>query len=168
MNEKEIKIFQTSSDEDYENGIGRIWAGDVERLVKALEEEIQKLKDVTASFFIGEYKWMPVGSNMPSGWEKVEIENGNTLIASNVEGNTKGSVIKHNHMLWDKVDTCGAKYNDERAICNIEGFDVNGKKQWFYHKGDGQKEGALYTSIDGGEHNFAAGIHAELWQYKGK
>lgn len=129
-------------------------------------------------WIIGEYKWMPIGAKMPDGWIKIDLADGYTLVQGRKVGETTGSVKRHNH-LFDKNDFAWAVRRglDGKAKVAFTPNNVGGEsrsdqlipfiKTWndsiFIDQTSFEGEG-LEPEQKG---NLAAGMFAELWQYKG-
>ena len=155
---------------------------DLENKIKELEDKIaeleKQLKDCQdknkkpegqGQWIIGEYKWVPIGTKMPSGWVKVPLDKGLTLIQGDAEGKTAGDIKKHNHTflnnnyMWSVKPGPGKMaFINERTSGSLGHKYVpflNNSNDFVLLKGTG----------DAGEveNNYAAGIYAELWQYQG-
>lgn len=139
------------------------------QIINNLEDKLNKEK-----WIIGEYKWMPVGSKMPSGWVKVNITDGHTLIAGRTAGVTSGSVGKHAHDSANN-NSVWALRNPNRGFSFIHDRDgglIGRKYMPFLHdyndlimiKPNASDSG---KGISKTNDNMAAGLIAELWQYKG-
>lgn len=136
---------------------------------KSIEDAKAELLDLLNKFnkekwVVGEYKWMPVGSKMPYGWVKVELEEGQTLVEGTKEGLTTGAVKKHSHAFpqGNSVWT----FHDGMFFINKSAATIDEDYQ------PGVKDSANSLVVDrtaeeGTDNNLAAGKFAELWQYKG-
>ncbi|MGL5268474.1 MAG: hypothetical protein ACRC8P_01710 [Spiroplasma sp.] len=129
-------------------------------------------------WIIGEYKWMSIGSKMPDGWIKIDLLDGYTLVQGKKVGETTGSVKKHNHLFgkndfaWSirrgldgkaKVaftpNNVGGESREDQLIPFIKTWNDSLFIDSTSFEGDG-----LEPEQKG---NLAAGLFAELWQYKG-
>lgn len=185
VNESEIKVDQKiialGEKEREENSKNLIEITNIiDEKIKSLEEKqnqiINNLEDKLnkEKWIIGEYKWMPVGSKMPSGWVKVNMTEGHTLIAGRTAGVTSGSVGKHAHDSANN-NSVWALRNPNRGFSFIndrDGGRIGQKYMPFLHDYNDLiliKQNASDTGkgISKTNDNMAAGLIAELWQYKG-
>ncbi|KAI93175.1 hypothetical protein [Spiroplasma melliferum] len=185
VNESEIKVDQKiialGEKEREENSKNLIEITNIiDEKIKSLEEKqnqiINNLEDKLnkEKWIIGEYKWMPVGSKMPSGWVKVNMTEGHTLIAGRTAGVTSGSVGKHAHDSANN-NSVWALRNPNRGFSFIndrDGGRIGQKYMPFLHDYNDLiliKPNASDTGkgISKTNDNMAAGLIAELWQYKG-
>ncbi|WP_338975545.1 hypothetical protein [Spiroplasma endosymbiont of Monopis laevigella] len=146
---------------------------ELEAQLKACREKNKKLDESKGQWIPGEYKWMPVGSKMPEGWVKVDLAKGLTIVQSDKEGQTSGSVGKHNHTFLNNGQVWTTPASAKLAFINERTSGSLGSK---YVPFLGSYNDLLRTKttadtgkgISNTENNLAAGIFAELWQYQGE
>ncbi|AHI52480.1 hypothetical protein [Spiroplasma culicicola] len=183
-------VYQSSSESDQKNAIGRIWGWGIENYLKHSEETFNekfkqledKILDINKNkWIIGEYKWVKVGTPIVKGWIKINLTTGYTLIAGTSQSTSTGSIKSHTH-------TSNAHNHYINGSGNYVPVLMGGAK-WYKRNADngaGDNKAivsdtnnpnianiALTDSASskinstGGSSNLAAGQYAELWEYVG-
>lgn len=152
----------------------------LEDKVKKLEEDLKECKEKNkksdeskGQWIPGEYKWMPVGSKMPEGWVKVNFAKGLTMVQGDKEGQTSGSVGKHNHTFLNNAEVWTTPASTKITFINKRTSGSLGSKYVPFLGSYNQLWGSKTTNdtgkgISNTVNNLAAGIFAELWQYQGE
>lgn len=124
--------------------------------MKTIAEQIKKVKE--SIYFIGELKWVKIGTQMPKGWKKVDIQKGLTLIEGDVDGVFAGAIKNHRHKTL----------TDNNSLRGIGGanFEEGGIRVENLTFGLQQLKNQN-TSSEGTDKNYAAGMYAELWEFVG-
>ncbi|MBP1526177.1 MAG: hypothetical protein H9Q67_06780 [Spiroplasma ixodetis] len=116
---------------------------------------------------------MPVGSKMPEGWVKVDLAKGLTIVQSDKEGKTSGSVGKHNHtflnngQVWTTPALAKIVFINERTSGSL-GSEYVPFLGSYTHLWGSKTTADTGKGISNTENNLVAGIFAELWQYQGE
>ncbi|AHI52485.1 hypothetical protein [Spiroplasma culicicola] len=164
-------VYQSSSESDQKNAIGRIWAWGIENTLKLAnkkyDEDIKELKKRIKEiddnkWIIGERKWVKIGTPLLSGWKKVELPSGFTLVSGISEGLTTGENKEHSHsgeaLLSNKASggQGGVPWSSSfPSSLNIYGAFLGVPKL------------ALDIKTEGGKNNLSAGMFSDLWEYIG-
>lgn len=132
---------------------------DDNNLTTASKNIVGAINEINASsgnvpWIVGEYKWMPIGSEslMPVGWVKIDLPDGYTLTSGKVEGQHVGKIRTHRHTI--PTDIGEGEMEIFTSVQNRRG---------------GMGLSGFITGIDNipisQEANIGAGLNAELWQY---
>ncbi|WP_395473309.1 hypothetical protein [Spiroplasma endosymbiont of Nomada rufipes] len=161
--------------EDLENQLKECKAKreELEAQLKDCQEKNKKSDESKRQWIPGEYKWMPVGSKMPEGWVKVDLAKGLTIVQSDKEGKTLGSVGKHNHTFLNNAQVWTTPASARIAFINERTSGSLGSKYVpflgsYTHLWGSKTTADTGKGISNTENNLAAGIFAELWQYQGE
>ena len=140
------------------------------------ESTINNIGKIMAPWIVGEYKWVKIGTPMPAGWKKIDLEQGLTLVGGTSEGTTSGvnktvnlDYVGGNFyaLTWDG----NYKFNWEKGGTGSSGegyqayIPTNHKPSMTNLK---EMVKQNFSSDVHSDDNLAAGIYAELWVYIGE